>query len=77
MKMAITHAATLLLALPAAVHAAGESKLVPAGWDPALAGDVVMQRWVTVTAPQVKGAHDAEFVCIGDRAYVVAEVNKY
>ncbi|MDA1039563.1 MAG: sialidase family protein, partial [Planctomycetota bacterium] len=49
--------------------------LLPAGWDPALAGDAVLRRLVRVTAPQVKGAHDAEFVCVGDRAYVVAEVN--
>ena len=49
--------------------------LLPANWDPALAGDIVMQRLVKVTAPQVKGAHDAEFVCVGERAYVVSEVN--
>lgn len=49
--------------------------LLPAGWDAALAGDEVMARLVTVTASQVKGAHDAEFVCVGDRAYLVAEVN--
>ncbi|MBT4816526.1 MAG: exo-alpha-sialidase [Lentisphaerae bacterium] len=49
--------------------------LLPANWDPALAGDAVMQRLVKVTAPQVKGAHDAEFVCMGDRAYVVSEAN--
>ena len=30
---------------------------------------------VKVTAPQVKGAHDAEFVCVGEHAYVVSEVN--
>jgi hypothetical protein len=29
----------------------------------------------TVTAPQVKGAHDAEFVCVGERAYLVTEAN--
>lgn len=49
--------------------------LLPEGWDPALAGDQVMKRLVTVTGPKVKGAHDAEFVCVGDHAYVVAEVN--
>ena len=49
--------------------------LLPAGWDPALAGDVVMQRLIKVTAPQVKGAHDAEFVCVGDRAYIVEHDN--
>ena len=50
-------------------------KLLPANWDPALAGDIVMQRLVNTSAPGVKGAHDAEFVCVGDRAYVVTEAN--
>ena len=55
--------------------AATSPGLVPANWNAALAGDIVMQRLVKVTAPRVKGAHDAEFVCVGDRAYVVSEVN--
>ncbi|MCP5560774.1 MAG: exo-alpha-sialidase [Verrucomicrobiaceae bacterium] len=50
-------------------------KLLPAEWDPALAGDIVMQRLVNTSAPRVKGAHDAEFVCVGDRAYIVTEAN--
>lgn len=49
--------------------------LLPANWDPALAGDTVMQGLINTSAPQVKGAHDAEFVCIGERAYLVAEAN--
>lgn len=49
--------------------------LLPAGWDPALAGDIVMRRLVNTSAPRVKGAHDAEFVCVGDRAYIVTEAN--
>ncbi len=49
--------------------------LVPPDWDPALAGDRVMQRLVKVTAPRVKGAHDAEMALVGRRAYIVAEVN--
>jgi hypothetical protein len=55
--------------------AAQAASLVPPGWDPALAGDQAMERLAVVTAPQVKGAHDAEMVLVGDRAYVVAEVN--
>lgn len=51
------------------------SPLVPTGWNAALAGDEVLARLVNVSAPRVKGAHDAEFVCVGQRAYVVAEVN--
>ncbi len=50
-------------------------KLVSSGWDAALAGDMVMQRLSRVTAPHVKGAHDAEFVCIGGRAYIVEHDN--
>ena len=57
----------------AAQHRA--DSLLPAGWDPVLAGDEVLQRLVNVTPPGVKGAHDAEFVCVGDRAYVVKEAN--
>lgn len=49
--------------------------LLPSNWDAALAGDRVMQRLINTSAPQVKGAHDAEFVCVGDRAYIVAEAN--
>lgn len=49
--------------------------LLPTHWDPALAGDIVMRRLVNTSAPQVKGAHDAEFVCVGDRAYLVVEAN--
>ncbi|WP_246105666.1 sialidase family protein [Rosistilla ulvae] len=63
-----------LLAAILAVAAAAQS-IVPDGWDPALAGDVVMERLVKVTAPQVRGSHDAEMVLVGDRAYIVAECN--
>ncbi len=37
--------------------------------------DRVLQGLVPVTAPQVKGSHDAEMALVGDRAYIVAEVN--
>ena len=57
------------------VNKLDKPSILPANWDAALAGDVVLKRLVKVTAPQVKGAHDAEFVCVGDRAYVVSEVN--
>ena len=64
--------AVLLCGFAIAVHA---ESLLPSHWDPALAGDVVMERLVNTSAPQVKGAHDAEFVCVGERAYVLAEAN--
>ena len=54
---------------------ASKGALVPAGWDPALAGDVVMRRLARVTPQQAKGAHDAEFVCVGRKAYVVEHDN--
>jgi len=54
------------------IHA---QSLLPANWDPALAGDIVMRRLVNTSAPRVKGAHDAEFVCVGEKAYLVAEAN--
>jgi hypothetical protein len=57
------------------VNKLDKPSLLPANWDPALAGGIVLQRLVKVTAPQVKGAHDAEFVCVGDRAYIVASAN--
>ena len=50
-------------------------RLVPANWDAKAAADKVMQRLVNTSSPRVKGAHDAEFVCVGERAYVVAEAN--
>jgi predicted neuraminidase len=49
--------------------------VVPKQWDPAVAGDRVMQRLVRVTPAHAKGAHDAEFVCVGDRAYIVEHDN--
>ncbi|MCX6900953.1 MAG: exo-alpha-sialidase, partial [Verrucomicrobia bacterium] len=60
---------SLLLAL------ATNTSLVPPGWDPALAGDEVMARLIRVTAPHVKGAHDAEFVCVGDNTFIVEHDN--
>ena len=88
MKLTLPLFAALLLTPLAALHAADEPdtdkpsatrhetpSLVPAGWNPALAGDEVLQRLINVTPAGVKGAHDAEFVCVGDQAYVVKEAN--
>ncbi len=63
------------VSLKQVVNKLDKPSLLPANWDPALAGDIVMQRLVRVTAPQVKGAHDAEFVCVGERAYIVEHDN--
>ncbi|MFM8803099.1 MAG: sialidase family protein, partial [Planctomycetia bacterium] len=54
---------------------AGAATILPSGWGPKAAADAVLARLVRVSAPQVKGAHDAEFVCVGDRAYVVEHDN--
>ncbi len=48
---------------------------LPEAWNPVQAAKRVMGGLIRVTAPQVKGAHDAEFVCVGDRAYVVEHDN--
>ena len=78
MKHTLTLFTALLLA-PLALHAAGapnqRPNIIPEGWDPLQAANRVMERLVKVTALQVKGAHDAEFVCVGDRAYIVASAN--
>jgi hypothetical protein len=52
-----------------------QPSILPTDWEPKAEADKVLSGLVKVTAPQVKGAHDAEFVCVGDRAYVVSEVN--
>lgn len=70
LSLVVTLSFSFLLSLAAAA----EFRLPP-GWDPALAGDLVMQRLVRVSAPQVKGAHDSEFVCVGQRAYIVEHDN--
>lgn len=57
------------------VSSLDDLKLAPQDWDAALAGDEVMKRLVKVTASHVQGAHDAEFVCVGDRAYIVEHDN--
>lgn len=56
------------------IHAKGATLLLP-GWDAKQAGDKVMAGLINTTAPQVKGAHDAEFVIVKDKAYIVAEAN--
>ena len=74
----------LLLCLSALLVACSTSQhepkpaasLLPAGWDPKAAADKVMAGLIKVTAPEVKGAHDSHLAIVGDRAYVIAEVNE-
>jgi len=58
-----------------AVTVTAGSAILPPNWNATIAGDEVMKRLIRVTAPHVKGAHDAEFVCVGDRAYIVEHDN--
>lgn len=44
-------------------------------WDARKAGDAVLAGLVPVTAPEVKGAHDADFVIAGGKAFIVYEAN--
>jgi hypothetical protein len=60
---------------PAPAAAPAASGLLPPGWDARAAADRVLAGLARVTAPQVKGAHDAEMALVGGRAYIVAEVN--
>ncbi len=56
------------------VHSTGRKLLLP-DWDPKSAADKVMNGLIPVTAPEVKGAHDADMVLMGQRAYVITMVN--
>ena len=60
---------------PPALARVGEGALLPPGWDPVRAGNEVLEHLVSVTAPRVRGAHDAEFELVGRHAYIVSTVN--
>lgn len=49
--------------------------ILPRGWDAKAAADRVLAGLVNVSAPEVKGAHDAEMALVSGRAYIVAEAN--
>lgn len=51
------------------------SKIIPSYWDPITAGNAVMDKLIRVTSAKAKGAHDAEFVCVGNYAYIVEHDN--
>jgi len=51
------------------------ASLLPPEWNPKQAADKVLAGLVNTTAPQVKGAHDAEFAIAGNRAFIVSEAN--
>jgi predicted neuraminidase len=60
---------------PAQPTPAAKARVLPPGWDPKQAADRVLKGLFNVSAPQVKGTHDADFAIVGDRAYVVATAN--
>jgi hypothetical protein len=64
---------TLLILLLLLSSASAES--LPPDWNPKQAADQVLTGLIQVTAPHVKGAHDAEMAITNGRAYIVAEVN--
>lgn len=51
------------------------AKVLPAGWDAKAEADRVMAELIKVTTPQVKGAHDSHLAVVGNRAFVISEVN--
>jgi predicted neuraminidase len=63
------------VSLKQTINKLNKPKLVPDQWDPVLAGDLVMQQLIRVTASHAKGAHDAEFVCVSESAYIVEHDN--
>jgi len=73
MKTACCILAISLLLLATGSRAA--EPLVPNEWDATLAGTRVLANLVTVTAPQVKGAHDAAMALVDGHAFIVALVN--
>ena len=64
---------TIMMTLSAAVAFA--EPVLKDGWDAKQAGDKVMAGMIKVSAPKVKGAHDADLALVGERAYVVEHDN--
>ncbi len=48
---------------------------LPSHWNAKEAGDRVLETLVRITPAKAKGAHDAEFACVGDYAYIVEHDN--
>jgi len=65
----------LLIGAHAKLTAARPSSILPSEWNPKEAADRVMSGLVRVTPPEVKGAHGAKLILIGDRAYVSTLAN--
>ncbi len=53
----------------------GEKKLLASARDPKAAADDVLAGLMKISAPEVKGAHDAEMAIVSGKAYIVYEAN--
>ena len=54
----------VLVGLAPAAEPPAPARILPADWDAKAAGDRVLAGLVKVTAPEVKGAHDAEMAIV-------------
>jgi len=52
-----------------------QNALLPSGWRPKEAADRVLEGLVNLCPPQVKGAHDSDFLILDGKAYVVYMAN--
>lgn len=64
-----------MLLCAAGTFARAAEKLLPSDWNPKAAGDAVLRGLTKISPPQVKGAHDSDFVYLRDRVYVVYIAN--
>jgi len=63
------------VSLQQVINKLDKPSLLPPDWDPKRAGDKVLSTLIKVSAPQVKGAHDADLVLVGERAFIVEHDN--
>ena len=52
-------------------------RLLDDAWNAKSAGDKVLEKMVQVTAPPIKGTHDARLLIVGGKAYIVYYANDY
>lgn len=64
-----------LVSLKQVISKLAKPKLLPSGWNPKQAADNVMTGLVKVSSQEAKGAHDADFRIVGDRAFIVSMEN--
>ncbi len=52
------------------------NSILPKEWNPEQAANQVMENLIKVNLPEVKGAHDADFLITGNKAYIVYMANE-